>query len=120
MALPEIIETAVATEIEEGMKLQSLNAELKQKLDELQALHDATPTPGVGEAIVNLKELQERIAAINPTPVSDAIVSEVVVNTEITTPEVVEAAPEVAPEVIQEPAVVEAALEAIVESDSAE
>jgi hypothetical protein len=118
MALPELIETAVATEIEEGLKLQSANTELKAALEALQALHDATPTPGVGEAIVNLQEIADRIATINPTPVSDAIVTEAIANTEIPTPDAVEAAPEVAPEVIQEPAVVEAALEAIVDFDA--
>jgi hypothetical protein len=48
----------------------------------------------------------------------DLIETAAVTNTEIPTPDAVEAAPEVAPEVIQEPVVVEAALEAIVEADS--
>jgi len=119
MTLPSVVETAIAAEIEEGLKLQSTITELKTKVAQLEQLLAETPTPGVGEAIVNIQELVDQIAAVNPTPVSDAIVSEVVSNPEIPTPAVVETAPEVAPEVIQEPAVVEAAVEAIVATDEA-
>jgi hypothetical protein len=118
MALPEIVESAIATEVAEGMKVVEANQALQAKVAELEALLAGTPTPGVGQAIVDIKELADRIASINPTPVSDAIVTEVINNPEIETPAIVESAPEVAPEVIQEPAVVEAALEALVSSDA--
>lgn len=120
MALPDIIENAVKVEIEEGMKVQAAAAALQSELDALKAVHASTPTPGVGEIIVNLEELTTRIASINPTPVSDAIVSEVVSNEAIETPVEVQEAPPVAVDVIQSEPVVTEALDAIVAYDEAD
>lgn len=118
MALPDVIQAAVSVEIEEGLKLQATITSLNEEIAKLKEIQANTPTPGVGQAIVSLEELATAIAAINPTPVSDAVVAEVVTNTEIETPAVVEAAPAVSTEVIQAPEVVDAAIDAIVESDT--
>lgn len=120
MALPEIIENAVKTEIEEGNKLQVEVGILGAQVAELKAIIARTPTPGVGEIIVNLEELTARISSINPTPVSDAIVAEVISNEAIETPVEVQEAPPVAVDVIQSEPVVTEALDAIVAFDEAE
>jgi hypothetical protein len=119
MALPDIIKAAIATEIQEGNKLVELIATQKAKIDELTALLATRPELDTEtQAIVTIAELNEAIAAINPTPVSDEIVTEVIDNPEIPTPDVVETAPEVAPETVQTSDVVEAAVDAIVAMDA--
>lgn len=129
MTLAEKIKALVAVETEEGKKLQEANAKLStaltganEKIAQLEAI--AGTVPGLQEQIDGLKaELAEAsiaadaIAEINPTPVADGVVEEVIDNPDIETPPVVEEAPAPAPEVILPVEVVEAAIDAL---DSAE
>jgi hypothetical protein len=114
MALPEVIQTALAVEIEEAMKLQESIKTLNAEIARLEAIQASTPTPQVGEAIVNLQELSTAISSIVAAPVASAVVEEVIENPSIDTPAVVEAAPEILPETVPTAEVVEAAMEALV------
>lgn len=133
MAIPEVIRDAIRTEIEEGKKylelIENLKALMAQKdalIAELQALLSGKESElesvkaqleakieELAQNAIDTAELVEAIAAINPTPVSDAVVEEVVENPEIPTPPIVEDAPPTDTGVVQDPEVVDSALDAI-------
>jgi hypothetical protein len=129
MALPQLIQDAIALETAEGLKREELISQLQdskaQDAATIAALSDQIAA-GVTDAAalqatiaelqasaLNADEIIAAIAGINNSPVSDAVVTEVITNPEIETPAIVEAAPSVADDVVQAPEVVAAALEAV-------
>jgi hypothetical protein len=129
MALPQLIQDAIALETAEGLKREELISQLQaskvQDAATIAALSDQIAA-GVTDAAalqatiaelqasaLNADEIIAAIAGINNSPVSDAVVTEVITNPEIETPAIVEAAPPVADDVVQAPEVVAAALEAV-------
>jgi chromosome segregation ATPase len=124
-ALADKIRALIAVETEEGKKLQDANTALaaslasaNEKIVALEAL--AATVPELSAQLEGLKadlaaadEAASEIASINPTPVSDGVIEEVINNPDIPTPPVVEDAPTPTPEVIPDPVVVEAAIDAL-------
>ncbi|MGL5061426.1 MAG: hypothetical protein ACRC62_15745 [Microcoleus sp.] len=124
--LAEKIKQLVAVETAEGAVIKEESAKLKAALEAANTKISAleAENPALKAEIAALKAdladadiAANAIADINPTPVSDGIVTEVVENPAIETPAIVEDAPAVAPEVIQEVPVVEAAVDAIVAAE---
>jgi chromosome segregation ATPase len=129
-ALADKIKALVAVETQEGKKLQEANTALtaslasaNEKIVALEAL--AATVPELSAQLEGLKadmaaadEAASTIASINPTPVSDGVVEEVIENPEIPTPPVVEEAPAPTPEVIPDVPVVESAIDALDEVQS--
>lgn len=123
MALPQWFVDALVIESNEGKALQKQIADLqalqasdKALIEELKPLAESVPAllQKIAELEANFINREEAIAAIseiNPSPVGDAAVTEVVENPEIPTPEIIEQAPDVAPEVVQDAEVVQAAAE---------
>lgn len=125
MSLAEFIKQQSAIERGQGQilldKIDTLTAALdaaNKLLEQLNA--DSQATPGLKLRIVELEkeiadatEAAKEISEINPTPFSDAIVTEVIENEDIVTPPVVEQAPPVSTETVQETAVVDAAIDAL-------
>jgi chromosome segregation ATPase len=124
-ALADKIRALIAVETEEGKKLQDANIQLtaslasaNEKIVALEALAASVPElsaqlEGLKADLAAADEAASEIANINPTPVSDGIVEEVIENPEIPTPPVVEEAPAPTPEVIPDVPVVEAAIDAL-------
>lgn len=116
-------------------ELKTSNAELKTLVADLQGM--------LGSANLNISDLQskateleakvtqleanqidaasiiEAVKGIVPTPVSNAVIGEVITNPDIPTPEIVADAPEITPEMVPDAPVVEAALEALEAFESA-
>lgn len=127
--LADKIKSLIAVETAEGAVLVQANADLKVALEaakvriaELEAL--AATVPELQTIIDSLKadlasadEAAATIAGINPTPIADGVVVEVVENPEIPTPAVVVDAPAPTIETIPETVVVEAAIDALDEAD---
>jgi hypothetical protein len=129
MTLPQLIQDAIALETAEGQKREELIVQLQAGRAQDQAaiaaltVELAAPDPDVASLKAKVAELEASalsaneivaaIAGINNSPVSDAVVTEVISNPEIETPAIVEAAPPVADDVVPSPEVVAAALEAV-------
>jgi predicted nuclease with TOPRIM domain len=124
-ALAEKIKALIAVETAEGQALQDANTALAASLaaanEKIAALESAASAiPELSAQIEALKadmaladEAANAIANINPTPVADGIIEEVVENPDVSTPPVVEEAPAPAPEAIPDVPVVEAAVDAL-------
>jgi hypothetical protein len=97
-----------AEKINELTAMTAGMADLQARVTELSAQNETLQANAI-----NREEAEAAIAAINPSPVGDAVVTEVIDNPDVETPDVVESAPEVAPEVVQSPEVVVAAAEAL-------
>lgn len=108
MALLELFKAALSEERSEGQKLQEAIDRLSTEVADLK-----TKIPGQGETVVAIQELLEEIKSINPTPVGDAVIEEVQTNEAITTPPLVESAPEPTTEAIPESAVLDDAVGAV-------
>lgn len=129
--LADKIKSLVAVETAEGAVLIAKVAELTAALEAangrvagLEAI--AATVPGLQAELDGLKadlaaadEAAAAISDINPTPVSDGIIDEVIENPEIPTPPVVEEAPAPEPEIIPETPVVDAAIDALDGADTA-
>lgn len=123
--LADKIKTLTAVETAEGAVLIQANADLKAALEaakgriaELELL--AATVPGLQQQLTGLQsdlasaeEAADAIANINPTPVSDGVIEEVIENPEVPTPPVVEEAPIPTDETIPATPVVEAAIDAL-------
>ena len=129
MALPQIVQDAIVEETVAGQKREELNAQLQAlssskdaAIADLKA-QIAAGSPDVVALTAKIAELEKNsidatelvtaIKAINPAPVSNAVITSVIDSPTITTPPAVVAAPAVAPGVVQTPAVVQAAVSAI-------
>jgi hypothetical protein len=123
--LAEKLKSLIAVETEEGAVLVAKVAELTAALSSATATIAvlepmAASVPAMQTELDSLKadlaaadEAASAISEINPTPVADGIIDEVITNPEIPTPPVVEEAPAPAPDVIPETPVVEAAVDAL-------
>lgn len=123
--LADKIRTLIAVETEEGKKLQEANTALaaslasaNERILALEALAASVPElsaqlEGLKADLAAADEAASEIASINPTPVSDGVVEEVINNPDIPTPPVVEDAPTPEPDMIPDPVVVESAIAAL-------
>jgi hypothetical protein len=123
--LADKIKALVAVETEEGAVLVAKVAELTAALSSATATIAvlepmAASVPAMQAELDSLKadlasadEAAATIAGINPTPVADGVIDEVVENPEIVTPPVVEEAPTPTTETIPETPVVDAAIDAL-------
>jgi hypothetical protein len=137
MSIPKLILDAIKNEEaevaavlqEQSEKFATEKAAQDQTIADLKALLEATTIDGTAAAAkiaeleasqANMQDIADAIDGIHKSPVTDAVITEVINNPAIETPQVVVDAPAVAPEVVQDPAVVQAAVDAIAQADAAE
>jgi hypothetical protein len=94
-------------------------AEWKAKYEATQGLLDAAIAKGSADSaeLAEIKATIDELQGVNLTPVSDAVINDVVADPEIETPAAITEAPAPTPEAIPDATVVDAAIDALMPTE---